>query len=123
MTAFAGLVVVPAAHASPAVRFTNPLAERRADPRIFKQTARVEADVNPLADSQFRIVTGLDGSGTALFKNDAGFFQRAGLADSAAVSFESQNFPGRYLRHNGTTGNLTTATDPVARADSTFILA
>ncbi|ONI93118.1 alpha-arabinofuranosidase [Saccharothrix sp. ALI-22-I] len=118
--------------------------------RHWEYRARVEANVNPLADSQFRIVTGLNGSGTvslestnfpgyylrhrnyefwvqrddgtALFKNDASFFQRAGLADSSAVSFEAQNFPGRYLRHNGTTVNLTTATDTVARADSTFIL-
>ncbi|MFI9812690.1 AbfB domain-containing protein [Saccharothrix variisporea] len=53
---------------------------------------------------------------------NASFFQRPGLADSSAVSFESQNFPGRYLRHNLTTVNLITATDAVARADSTFIL-
>jgi hypothetical protein len=38
-TAFAGLaVVMPAAHASPAVQFTNSLAEQRADPHVFKHT-------------------------------------------------------------------------------------
>ncbi|WP_443216939.1 AbfB domain-containing protein [Saccharothrix sp. ALI-22-I] len=38
------------------------------------------------------------------------------------MSFESQNVPGRYIRHNGTTVNLTTTPDTVARADATFIL-
>ncbi|ONI92707.1 alpha-arabinofuranosidase, partial [Saccharothrix sp. ALI-22-I] len=39
MTALAGLVVsTPAAQASPAVQYTNPLVEQRADPHIFKHT-------------------------------------------------------------------------------------
>ncbi|WP_179118229.1 glycoside hydrolase family 43 protein, partial [Saccharothrix sp. ALI-22-I] len=38
MTVVAGLVVTPAAQASPAVQYTNPLAEQRADPHIFKHT-------------------------------------------------------------------------------------
>ncbi|MEU4744146.1 family 43 glycosylhydrolase [Actinosynnema sp. NPDC023658] len=118
--------------------------------RHWDYRAKVEADVNPLADSQFRVVAGLGGSGTvslestnfpgyylrhrnhelwverndgsAIFRADASFFRRAGLASSSAVSFESQNFPGEYIRHNGTTVNLTTAPDTVARADATFIL-
>jgi len=118
--------------------------------RHWEYRARVEADVNPLADSQFRVVTGLNGSGTvslestnfpgyylrhrnhemwverndgsAVFRADASFFRRAGLASGSAVSFESTNFPGEYIRHNGTTVNLTTAPDAVARADATFIL-
>jgi len=88
---------------------------------------RIDANVTSLADSQFRIVTGLAGGGTvslestnfpgyylrhrnfevwverndgsALFRADASFFRRAGLADAAGVSFESSNFPGRYVRH------------------------
>ncbi|MFI9008075.1 family 43 glycosylhydrolase [Actinosynnema sp. NPDC053489] len=118
--------------------------------RHWDYRARVEANPTPLADSQFRVVTGLSGSGTvslestnfpgyylrhrnyefwveradgtAAFRADASFFRRAGLADGSAVSFEAQNFPGRYLRHNGTTVNLTTTPDAVARADATFIL-
>jgi hypothetical protein len=41
--------------------------------------ARIDQTVTPIQDSQFRVV--------------------AGLAASNAVSFESVNFPGRYLRH------------------------
>lgn len=118
--------------------------------RHWEYRARVEANVNPLADSQFRVVPGLNGSGTvslestnfpgyylrhrnyefwvdrndgtATFRADASFFRRTGLASSSGVSFEAQNFPGQYLRHNGTTVNLTTASDSVARADATFVL-
>ncbi|WP_447007414.1 family 43 glycosylhydrolase [Saccharothrix isguenensis] len=118
--------------------------------RHWEYRARVEANVNPLADSQFRVVPGLNGSGTvslestnfpgyylrhrnyefwverndgsATFRADASFFRRSGLASSSGVSFESQNFPGQYLRHNGTNVNLTTASDTVARADATFVL-
>jgi GH43 family beta-xylosidase len=111
---------------------------------------RLEANVTNLADSQFRIVTGLAGSGTVslestnfpgyflrhrnhelwverndgstLFRNDATFYRRAGLADAAAVSFESLNFAGRYIRH----ANGQLYTQPVStatdRADATFYL-
>ncbi|GIF13014.1 AbfB domain-containing protein [Actinoplanes teichomyceticus] len=36
---------------------------------------------------------------SALLKQDATFTLRHGLADSSCYSFESVNFPGRYLRH------------------------
>lgn len=93
--------------------------------------ARLESDVTPLADSQFRIVSGLSGSGTvslesanfpgyylrhrnfetwvhqrdgsALFDADASFIRRSGLAGSGTVSFESVNYPGYYLRHRAGT--------------------
>ncbi|MFJ6675743.1 family 43 glycosylhydrolase [Actinosynnema sp. NPDC091369] len=118
--------------------------------RHWEYRGRVEANVAPLADSQFRVVTGLNGSGTvslestnfpgyylrhrnyelwverndgsATFRADASFFRRAGLASGSGVSFESTNFPGQYIRHNGTYVNLTTTPDSVARADATFIL-
>ncbi|MFB4265490.1 family 43 glycosylhydrolase [Nonomuraea sp. GTA35] len=95
--------------------------------RHWNYRARLEADVTPLADSQFRLVTGLSGSGTvslesanfpgyylrhrnheawveqrdgsALFSADASFVRRSGLAGSGTVSLESVNFPGYYLRH------------------------
>ncbi|MFB6394198.1 family 43 glycosylhydrolase [Polymorphospora lycopeni] len=88
---------------------------------------RVEPNVTNLADSQFRIVTGLAGAGSvslestnfpghylrhrnyeihlerddgsALFRADASFVRRPGLADGAGISLESGNFPGRYVRH------------------------
>jgi GH43 family beta-xylosidase len=117
--------------------------------RHWEYRAKLEGNVTNLADSQFRIVTGLTGSGTlslesanfpgyylrhknnevwvekddgtALFDADASFFQRAGLADTAAgVSYESYNFPGRYIRHY----NNLLYTQPVStildRQDATF---
>ncbi|MEV0392075.1 family 43 glycosylhydrolase [Polymorphospora rubra] len=95
--------------------------------RHFAYRGRVESNVTNLADSQFRIVTGLAGAGSvslestnfpghylrhrnyeihlerddgsALFRADASFVRRPGLADSAGISLESGNFPGRYVRH------------------------
>ncbi|HEX2145495.1 MAG TPA: family 43 glycosylhydrolase [Glycomyces sp.] len=103
-----------------------------------------------LADSQFRIVPGLSGSGTVslesanfpgrfmrhknyemwveaddgatVFKADASFRQRAGLADSAAASFESVNFPGRYLRASGGLAFIQTIATAQDRTDATFRL-
>ncbi|PJC69198.1 arabinofuranosidase, partial [candidate division WWE3 bacterium CG_4_8_14_3_um_filter_42_11] len=37
--------------------------------------------------------------GSQLFRQDATFCVKAGLADPNAVSLESKNYPGRYLRH------------------------
>ncbi|TMR27377.1 family 43 glycosylhydrolase [Nonomuraea zeae] len=95
--------------------------------RHWNYRARLEANVTPLADSQFRLVTGLSGSGTvslestnfpgyflrhrnheawveqrdgtSLFNADASFYRRTGLAGSGTVSLESVNFPGYFLRH------------------------
>ncbi|MEU3167587.1 family 43 glycosylhydrolase [Streptosporangium sp. NPDC006930] len=95
--------------------------------RHWEYRARIDANVAPLADSQFRIVPGLNGGttvslestnfpgyylrhrnhqawverndGSAIFRADATFTRRAGLADGSAVSLESVNFPGYYLRH------------------------
>ncbi len=41
----------------------------------------------------------VDAGSAALLKNDATWTVRRGLADSGCYSFESVNFPGRYLRH------------------------
>ncbi|WP_084793885.1 AbfB domain-containing protein [Actinokineospora bangkokensis] len=38
-------------------------------------------------------------AGSDVLKQDATFLTRPGLADAACVSFESRNFPGRFLRH------------------------
>ncbi|MEV1005695.1 family 43 glycosylhydrolase [Nonomuraea sp. NPDC050202] len=84
---------------------------------------RIDADMTNLAESQFRIVTGLAGSGTVSlestsnpgyylrnqnyeiwldrndgttgFRNGASFTRRPGQSDSAAVTFESVSAPGR----------------------------
>jgi hypothetical protein len=116
--------------------------------RHWEYRARIEANVAPLADSQFRVVTGLTGSGTvslesanfpgyflrhknnevwvekndgtALFAGDASFTARAGLADSAGVSYESFNLPGRYIRHYNYLLYVQAVTTTTAQADATF---
>jgi GH43 family beta-xylosidase len=119
--------------------------------RHWNFRARIEANVTNLADSQFRIVTGLSGGGmvslestnfpgyylrhrnfevfverndgSALFRADASFFRRAGLADAAGVSFESSNFTGRYLRHvSGSLLYVQAVPDATGRADATYHL-
>ncbi|MFC4531189.1 family 43 glycosylhydrolase [Sphaerisporangium dianthi] len=95
--------------------------------RHWDYRARLEANVSPLADSQFRLVAGLSGSGTvslestnfpgyflrhrdyaawvqkgdgtSLFNADASFARRAGLSGTGTVSLEAVNFPGYFLRH------------------------
>ncbi|MFC7614371.1 AbfB domain-containing protein [Actinokineospora soli] len=118
--------------------------------RHWEYRARVDTEVRPLADSQFRVVPGLAGSGSvslestnfpgyylrhrgfelwverddgsALFRGDASFTRRAGLASASAVSFESLNFPGRYLRHRDSRLYLEPVADAVGRADATYVL-
>lgn len=110
---------------------------------------RIDANVSPLADSQFYMVPGLANSsavsfqsvnfpnaflrhrngeiwldtndGSALFKADATFYRRAGLANSAYVSFESYNFPGRYIRHRNSLLYNEAVSDALGRSDATFI--
>ncbi|MGP3982395.1 family 43 glycosylhydrolase [Streptomyces sp. KR80] len=117
--------------------------------RHWEFRGKLEPNVTNLADSQFRVVPGLAGSGTVslesanypgyylrhknfelwlekndgttLFKNDATFHRRAGLADSAAgVSFESFNSPGRYIRHYLNDLYVQPADTTLARADATY---
>jgi GH43 family beta-xylosidase len=119
--------------------------------RHWDYRGRVEANVTNLADSQFRIVTGLSGSGTislestnfpgyylrhrnfevwveksdgsAAFRADASFYRRAGLADSGGVSLESSNYAGRYVRHvSGSLLYVQAVSDAAGRADATFYL-
>ncbi|MFI9583614.1 family 43 glycosylhydrolase [Streptomyces sp. NPDC052236] len=116
--------------------------------RHWEFRAKTEANVTTLADSQFRVVPGLAGSGTvslesanfpgyylrhknfevwvekndgtAAFKSDAAFFQRAGLSDTAGVSFESYNYPGRYVRHADYLLYVQAVSTTAARGDATF---
>jgi GH43 family beta-xylosidase len=117
--------------------------------RHWEFRAKIEPNVTTLADSQFRVITGLAGTGTVslesanypgyylrhknfevwvekndgttTFKNDASFVQRAGLSDTAAgVSFESANYPGRYIRHDNNLLYIQPADTTTARADATF---
>ncbi|MGP3920274.1 family 43 glycosylhydrolase [Nonomuraea sp. 10N515B] len=121
--------------------------------RFIRQVSfrgRIDADMTNLAESQFRIVTGLAGSGTVSlestsnpgyylrnrnyeiwldkndgttgFKNGASFTRRAGQSDSAAVSFESVSAPGRYLRHYNYVLYVQPLSTATDRADATFSL-
>ncbi|MGW1323689.1 family 43 glycosylhydrolase [Streptomyces antibioticus] len=116
--------------------------------RHWEFRARIEAGVSPLADSQFRVVTGPAGTGTvslesanypgyylrhrnfevwlerndgtAAFAADAAFHRRTGLADTTGVSFESYNYPGRYVRHHDYFLYVQTPGTVTDRADATF---
>jgi hypothetical protein len=109
---------------------------------------RIDANVNPAQDAQFRLVPGLAGSGTvsiqsvnfpgyylrhygfdfrleandgtATFAADATFRQVAGLASSSWTSFQSYNYPDRYIRHSDYVLRLDPAADTLSRADATF---
>jgi GH43 family beta-xylosidase len=112
--------------------------------------ARIDPNVTTLADSQFRIVPGLAGSGTVslesanypgyflrhrnfelwlerndgstTFRNAASYHQRAGLADAAGVSFESFDNPGRFIRHYAFLLYAQPVASELDRADATFHL-
>jgi hypothetical protein len=120
--------------------------------RHVNNDARVDANVSPAADAQWRIVPGLaDTAGgnvsfesvnfpgyylrhvnydfvlaqndnSTTFRNDATFKRVAGLADAGAVSFQSYNFPDRYLRHYSYVLRLDPISTATERADATFRL-
>jgi hypothetical protein len=110
---------------------------------------RVDPNVSPVQDSQFRLVPGLaNGSGyvsfesanfpgyflrhygfdfvlaandgTATFRADATFRQVAGLANAGWVSFQSFNFTDRYIRHTNSLLRLDPITTAQGRSDATF---
>jgi hypothetical protein len=112
--------------------------------------ARIDPNVSPLMDSQWKIVQGLSNTasgyvsfesvnvpgfylrhvnfdfqlakndGSTAFKADATFRRVAGLANSSAVSFQSANFPDRYLRHAASLLKLETISGATAQGDATF---
>lgn len=109
---------------------------------------RIDPNVSPLQDSQFRIMPGLADSsavsfqsvnypgyylrhqnydfvlapydGTAQFAADATFRQVAGLASSSWTSFQSYNHPNHYLRHYAYQLRLDPITTATERSDATF---
>jgi hypothetical protein len=110
---------------------------------------RIDPNVSPAQDAQFRLRPGLAGAsgtvsfesvnfpgyflrhsgfdfqlaandGTTLFAQDATFRQAAGLADSGWTSFQSYNHPDRYIRHYGYQLRLDPITDAQGRSDATF---
>lgn len=110
---------------------------------------RIDANVSPAQDAQFRLVPGLaNNSGyvsfesvnfpgyylrhynydlvlarndaSAVFAADSTFRSVAGLASSSWTSFQSYNFPDRYLRHYNYLLRIDPITDSVGRSDATF---
>ncbi|VUD62024.1 Extracellular exo-alpha-(1-_5)-L-arabinofuranosidase [Thalassocella blandensis] len=95
--------------------------------RHAESRGRIDAGVNPLGDSQFKMVPGLadpnavslesvnfpgkflrhrngevwvdSNYGDALFQADATWNVRPGLSDTNGISFESWNIPGNFIRH------------------------
>ena len=95
--------------------------------RHFNGRARIDTNVNPAADDQWRMVPGLAdplavsfesinfpgqflrhrngevwrdaNDGSALYKADATWKPRIGWSDPSNISFESYNFPGNFMRH------------------------
>lgn len=116
--------------------------------RHYEARARIDSNISPFEDSQWRIVPGLadsnavsfesvnypgrylrhrDGEiwndpydGTALFNADATWWIRPGLADSNGISFESYNYPGEYIRHSNWLLWRTPINTTLDRADATF---
>ncbi|GGM59398.1 hypothetical protein GCM10011608_50650 [Micromonospora sonchi] len=112
---------------------------------------RIDANVNPAQDAQFRVVPGLANNsgyvsfesvnhpgyylrhygfdfvlaandGSSIFAADATFRQVAGLGNAAWSSFQSYNYPDRYLRHYDYLLRLDPIGDTQARNDATFRL-
>ncbi|GAB2836245.1 glycoside hydrolase family 43 protein [Lentzea nigeriaca] len=116
--------------------------------RNTNMDVRIDANVSPVDESQFRLRNGLAGSGTVSFESvdypgyflrhfgfdfqlayndgtaqfaaDATFRQVAGLADATWSSFQSYNYPDRYLRHYAYQLRLDPITTATSRSDATF---
>jgi len=110
---------------------------------------RIDNVIAPIEDSYWKMVPGLAGAGvsfqslkfpdqylrhangelvlavndgTQLFKEDASFYQRPGLANASLVSFESYNFQGRYIRHRNSLLYSEAVTDQLGHEDATFFV-
>lgn len=117
--------------------------------RHYDFDVRLDANVNPPQDAQFRLVPGLANNsgyvsfesvnypgyylrhygfdfrlepndGSAIFQADATFRPVAGLANGSWTSFQSYNYPDRYIRHYGFLLRLDPITDAQGRSDATF---
>ncbi|MCZ8520172.1 MULTISPECIES: glycoside hydrolase family 43 protein [Paenibacillus] len=114
------------------------------------ESLRIDSNVSPLEDAQYRIVPGLadpegvsfesvnqpgsylrhynyemklaQADGSAAFKGDATFTMTAGLADGSKVSLRSYNYPERYIRHYNYALVLQPAATDTDKADATFSL-
>ena len=116
--------------------------------RHWEYRGKVEPDVANLADSQYRIMPGLAGTGAVSlesanfpgyylrdrdsevwveqddgsegFARDATFHRRTGLADASGVSFESYARAGAYIRHYDFELRVDAVNTATGRADATY---
>ncbi|TRX21666.1 T9SS type A sorting domain-containing protein [Flavobacterium franklandianum] len=111
--------------------------------------AHMDNIIEPLDDAYWKVVPGLAGVGISLqslnspdkylrhsnaqmmlqsndgsqvFKEDATFYLRSGLSNSSRVSFESFNFPGRFIRHRGSLLYSEAIVNQLDRDDATFYI-
>jgi hypothetical protein len=111
--------------------------------------ARIDENVSPVQDSEFRVVPGLASSsavsfesvnfpgrflrhrsnneiwldandGSAAFRNNATWHRRAGLANSSWSSYESFDSPAQYLRHSNFLMVRGMVAGTLQQADATF---
>jgi len=76
-----------------------------------------------LRHQNFRIkLQKLPRNGSSLFRKDATFHLKKGLADRSEWSFESFNFRGYYLRHSNFHLYISPTTSPNLAQDATFSL-
>ena len=109
---------------------------------------RLDANVSPVEDSQFKVVAGLaDGIGISLesvnfpgyylrhsgfqlyvqqndgsdgFKADATFYRQTGFKDANGFSYKSYNFPDRFIRHADNLLYIQPISTDLDKSDATF---
>ncbi len=131
--------------------FNSWVARAPAGLTIRHQASRGRVDqpgsINPIADGNWKMVTGLAGSGVSFqsqnypnsylrqrngevwldqndgstqFRQDATFLQGPGLVDGSGVSFQSYTQRDRWLRHRNSLLFVEPINDALARSDATF---
>jgi hypothetical protein len=118
--------------------------------RHSNSVGRIDPDVSPIEDSQWRVAPGLanggsdyvsfesvnnpgyylrhsnynivlaQNDGSSIFKEDATFRKVSGLADSTWTSFQSYNFPDRYIRHSNYVLKINPISTSLEKQDATF---
>ncbi|WP_256974957.1 AbfB domain-containing protein [Paenibacillus amylolyticus] len=116
--------------------------------RHYNYQARINANVSPAEDAQFRIVPGLSNAtgisfesmnypgyflrnnngnitlvkndGSTTFRNDATFKRVNGLANASWTSYTSFSNPNLYLRHYNNVLKLEAVVTALDKSDATF---
>ena len=115
--------------------------------RHANSRGRIDINIEPVDDAYWKMVPGLAGEGISfqsknfpdrylrhrggemwldvfedsdLYKADATFLVKDGLADDTKISFESYNFPGNFIRHRDSNLFSQNILDQSSRNDATF---